>query len=156
MGILYWRLLVRLFWFWHCASALLTCSCIITETYDSQPGGQDIQLITPSLASKLSTNYLLETHDTPPAYILAKTTGWRTGEAEVLEALMDPERADQVDPNSYKFRIFVELETGDERYSKKINTGMWVGSGMRKGLEVIYEYVFLHFRDKADFTARIG
>lgn len=70
---------------------------------------------------------------------MAKTTGWRTGPTEVLEALDDPERADEVDPRTYKFRIFVELQTGDERYSEKVNMGMWVGSGMRKGAEVIYE-----------------
>jgi hypothetical protein len=44
-----------------------------------------------------------------------------------------------VDPRLYKFRLFVELETGDERYRDKVNCGMWVGSGMRKGAEVIYE-----------------
>jgi hypothetical protein len=53
--------------------------------------------------------------------------------------LNDPAQADKVDPNSYKFRIFIEMETGDQRYSEKLNCGMWVGSGMRKGAEVIYE-----------------
>lgn len=68
-----------------------------------------------------------------------KTTGWRTGSPEVLAKLADPEQADSIDPRSYKFRIFVELETGDERYADLLNCGMWVGSGMRKGAEVIYE-----------------
>lgn len=53
--------------------------------------------------------------------------------------LADPEQADKVDPNSYKFRLFINMETGDERYKDKVNHGMWVGSGMRKGAEVIYE-----------------
>lgn len=48
-----------------------------------------------------------------------------------------------MDPSSYKFRLFIEMETGDVRYRDKINCGMWVGSGMRKGSEVIYEYVIL-------------
>jgi hypothetical protein len=56
----------------------------------------------------------------------------------VLEALMDPERADGVDPNSYQFRLFVGLETGDERYVF-VNTGMWVGSGVRRGKQVVYD-----------------
>lgn len=33
------------------------------------------------------------------------------------------------------------METGDVRYRDKVNCGMWIGSGMRKGSEVIYEYV---------------
>lgn len=62
-----------------------------------------------------------------------------TGPPEILAKLADPELADTVDPNSYKFRIFIEMETGDERYRDRLNCGMWIGSGMRKGLEVIYE-----------------
>jgi len=53
--------------------------------------------------------------------------------------LNDSAQADKVDPNAYKFRLFIEMETGDQRYSDKLNCGMWVGSGMRKGAEVIYE-----------------
>ena len=90
-------------------------------------------------SAKLETNYLLQTRDDPPAHIVIKTSGWRTGPAEVLAQLNDPELADKVDPNSYKFRIFIEMETGDERYRDRINCGMWIGSGMRRGGEVIYE-----------------
>jgi hypothetical protein len=104
-----------------------------------QPGGQDSQIIIPNGAARLETNYLLQTHDNPPAHIVIKTHGWRTGPPEILAQLADPELADKVDPNSYKFRIFIEMETGDERYRDRLNCGMWVGSGMRKGLEVIYE-----------------
>ncbi|CAD6445559.1 a373e203-22aa-4f8e-a5a2-97250dee7a42 [Sclerotinia trifoliorum] len=103
------------------------------------PGGQDSQLIIPDGSARLETNYLLQTHDDPPAYIAIKTHGWRTGPPEILAQLADPVLADQVDPNSYKFRIFIEMETGDERYSGKVNCGMWVGSGMRKGAEVVYD-----------------
>ncbi|PQE07226.1 Outer membrane beta-barrel protein [Rutstroemia sp. NJR-2017a BVV2] len=103
------------------------------------PGGQDNQLVIADGSARLETNYLLQTHDTPPAYIVIKTKGWRTGPPEILAQLADPEKAENVDPNSYKFRLFVEMETGDERYADKVNCGMWVGSGMRKGAEVIYE-----------------
>ncbi|KAI9641837.1 hypothetical protein NHQ30_009699 [Ciborinia camelliae] len=103
------------------------------------PGGQDSQLIIPDGSARLETNYLLQTHDDPPARIAIKTHGWRTGPSEVLSQLADPMLADQVDPNSYKFRLFIEMETGDERYSEKVNCGMWIGSGIRKGAEVIYE-----------------
>jgi hypothetical protein len=33
------------------------------------------------------------------------------------------------------------METGDVRYRDKVNCRMLVGSGMRKGSEVIYKYV---------------
>lgn len=42
--------------------------------------------------------------------------------------------ADEVDPKSYCFRLFVHMETGDTRYLH-LNTGMWVGSGVRRGTE---------------------
>ena len=104
-----------------------------------QPGGQDSQIIIPNGAARLETNYLLQTLDNPPAPIVVKTHGWRTGPPEILAQLADPKLADNVDPNNYKFRIFIEMETGDERYRDILNCGMWVGSGMRKGSEVIYE-----------------
>ena len=47
---------------------------------------------------------------------------------------MDPAQADEVDPKSYSYRINVSMETGDGRYLH-LNTGMWVGSGIRRGGE---------------------
>lgn len=64
--------------------------------------------------------------------------GWRTGPKEVLEKLQDPTVADTTPPTQYKFRITVELETGDERYAF-LNTSSWIGSGCRRGSEVIYD-----------------
>lgn len=52
-----------------------------------------------------------------------------------MERLFDPEQADEVDPSEYSFRLTVKLETGDERYADVVNSGMWVGSGARKGRE---------------------
>ena len=92
-------------------------------------------------SARLETNYLLQTNDNTPAYISVKTHGWRTGPPDVLAQLNVLELADRIDPNSYKFRLFIEMETGDVRYRDKVNCGMWVGSGMRKGSEVIYECV---------------
>ncbi|KAI1309626.1 hypothetical protein F5Y03DRAFT_67971 [Xylaria venustula] len=87
----------------------------------------------------METIYLLKTNDTDPAYIEIRTRGFRTGPRNVLEALQDPIRADTVHPSMYAFRLVVAMETGDPRYSATVNQGMWVGSGMRKGAEVIYE-----------------
>ena len=86
------------------------------------------------LATRTSANYLLQTNDEPPAFISVKSSGWRTGSKEILEKIDDPAQADGVNANSYKFRLNVELETGDERYAF-VNTLMWVGSGCRRGAE---------------------
>lgn len=91
-------------------------------------------MTSPTLATKISTAYLLKTDDAEPAYIVVNTKGWRKGPKEVLEALMDPKRADSVDPESYSFRLYIDLETGDERY-RFLNTCMWIASGVRKGAQ---------------------
>jgi hypothetical protein len=103
-----------------------------------EPGGQDSQLVTSNYSTRIETSYLLKTDDEVPAYFCIKTQGWRTGPPEVLEALMDPARADAVDPETYSFRLFVDMETGDDRY-RFVNTAMWVGAGVRKGAQVIYD-----------------
>lgn len=102
------------------------------------PGGQDSQLIVKDLATQVSARYLLQTNDDPPAFITVNQSGWRTGEKAILEKLEDPMQADTINPNTYKFRLNVELETGDERYAF-LNSCMWVGSGCRRGAEVIYD-----------------
>jgi len=103
-----------------------------------QLGGHDYQYVLPALAAKLDTRYLLKTADKTPAYIQIKTDGWRTGPPDVLQALNDPLRADDVDPSTYKFRLYINMNTGDPRYNH-VNTTMWVASGMRKGAKVIYD-----------------
>ena len=85
-------------------------------------------------ATKVDTRYILQTGDEPPAFIEVKTSGWRTGSKDVLEKLANPQTADTVNPNTYKFRFSVQMETGDERYGF-VNTCIWVGSGCRRGAE---------------------
>ena len=103
-----------------------------------EPGGQDAQLLTETKATFVDTRYLLHTSDNPPAHIMVRTEGWRTGPPDVLERLLDPIEGDKVDPSEYKFRLFIRLETGDKRYYW-INEGMWIGSGIRRGTQVIYD-----------------
>ena len=67
-----------------------------------------------------------------------RTEGWRVGPREILEKLVDTARSDEVDPKSYSFRLYIHMETGDSRYLH-LNTGMWIGSAMRRGAEVIYD-----------------
>jgi hypothetical protein len=104
----------------------------------TKPGGQDKQLVAQDLSTHVETNYLLQTHDHPPAYIAVRTEGWRVGPREVLEKLDDPTQSDEVDAKSYSFRLYIHMETGDSRYLH-LNTGMWVGSGVRRGTEIIYD-----------------
>ncbi|MCJ1336703.1 hypothetical protein MMC09_001981 [Bachmanniomyces sp. S44760] len=102
------------------------------------PGGQEKQMVAPDLSTHIDTNYVLQTHDHPPAHIVVRTEGWRVGPRDILEKLMDPAQADEVDPKAYSFRLYIHMETGDQRYLH-LNTGMWVGSGVRRGTEVIYD-----------------
>jgi hypothetical protein len=88
---------------------------------------------------RTETTYILQTHDTPAAHIILKAKGWCTGPSSVLTQLSNPELAEKVDQKEYEFRLFIEMETGDGRYSDKVNCGMWVGSGIRNGMEIIFE-----------------
>lgn len=60
-----------------------------------------------------------------------------------MEKLFDPELANEAKPSDYVFRLSIKLETGDERYKDKVNTGLWVGSGARRGSEG--EFYFSNF-----------
>ncbi|KIW26715.1 uncharacterized protein PV07_06526 [Cladophialophora immunda] len=102
------------------------------------PGGQDNQLMVEDLSTHSDASYLLQTNDDPPAYITAKSRGWRTGPKEILQRLNDPAVTDSVPANQYKFRTTLELETGDERYAF-LNTCLWVGCGCRRVSDIVYD-----------------
>ncbi|KAM0788295.1 hypothetical protein ACM66B_001439 [Microbotryomycetes sp. NB124-2] len=116
------------------------------------PGGQDSQHILPEshasapFSALLSTRYLLKTNETDrePAFIQVQTRGWRTGPPEVMKRLAAAAREGfkgvVPGPEEYKFRLCIEMETNakDEKYAW-LNTAMWVGSGVRKGRQVIYD-----------------
>lgn len=90
--------------------------------------------MTKDFATNLRASYILQTTDEPPAWIVVKTDGWLTGAKDVLEKVNDANLADGVNPSTYKYRINLAMETGDERYTF-LNTLMWVGSGCRRGHE---------------------
>lgn len=96
-----------------------------------QPDGQDSQLVVKDLATRSDASYLLQTNDDLSAHITTRSRGWRTGPKDVLERLNDPTLADTIPANQYKFRLTVELETGDERYAF-LNTCLWTASGSRR------------------------
>ncbi|KAI2615025.1 hypothetical protein GGR54DRAFT_317267 [Hypoxylon sp. NC1633] len=88
-------------------------------------------------ATQVEATYRLQTKDEPPAYIECKSRGNRIGPPDVMKALEDPETAGSVDPRSCQYRVFITMKTSDERYVEKLNTGMWVGSCLWKGVEVV-------------------
>lgn len=85
--------------------------------------------------------YLLQTTDTPPAFITVATRGQHNPCTKEVEALLSyPNRAGEICDSAAKLRFFVSMETGDARYAEKVNAGMWVGIGAMKGTnEIIYE-----------------
>ncbi|KAL3473511.1 hypothetical protein BJX99DRAFT_197791 [Aspergillus californicus] len=101
------------------------------------PGGQDSQVMAKDSTS-LRANFLLQTADDPTAFIVVKTSGWLTGARDVIDKLGDASMADGVNPNSYKLRVNLSMETGDERYTF-LNSLMWVASGCRRGQEIIFD-----------------
>lgn len=84
--------------------------------------------------TSMRSNYVLQTADDPPAFIIVKTEGWLTGAKDVLDKVNDPNIADTINPNTYKYRVNLSMETGDERYAF-LNTLMWIASGCRRGHE---------------------
>ena len=103
------------------------------------PGGQEKQLVAQDLSTHLDANFILQTHDHPPAYITVRCEGWRVGPRDVLEKLNDPAVVDTIDPKSYSFRTYLHMETGDSRYLH-LNTGMWIGSGIKRSSDVILDF----------------
>ncbi|KAG9229102.1 hypothetical protein BJ875DRAFT_388064, partial [Amylocarpus encephaloides] len=85
------------------------------------------KLIIVTRSARGETICILKIDDTPPAHIVIKMSGWRTGPPDVLVRHADPDMTDEVDPNSYKFRLLVKMDTGASRYSGHINCGMRVG-----------------------------
>ncbi|KAI0878018.1 hypothetical protein GGS24DRAFT_49094 [Hypoxylon argillaceum] len=104
-------------------------------------GGQDSQDLVygKTLATQVEATHRLKTADEIPAFIECKTRGFRTGPPELMQALQDPERADAVDARLIQYRVTLSMKTTDKRYAEKVNFGLWVGSCLWKGSEVIYE-----------------
>ena len=103
------------------------------------PGGQDSQITYKDYSTSVSAHFLVQTNDDPPAMIIVKTKGWWTGAKDVMEKIhSDPMEADIVAASQYKFRVNIELESGDERYIF-LSTQMWIGSGCRRVNEIVFD-----------------
>ncbi|KAI3326894.1 hypothetical protein HD806DRAFT_531490 [Xylariaceae sp. AK1471] len=104
-------------------------------------GGQDSQDIIhgKTFATQVEATHRLKTADEIPAFIECKTKGFRTGPPELMRALQDPEKAGSVDARLVQYRVALSMKTTDERYAEKVNFGLWVGSCLWRGTEVIYD-----------------
>ncbi|KAI0536872.1 hypothetical protein GGR58DRAFT_474030 [Xylaria digitata] len=104
-------------------------------------GGQDSQELVygKTLATQVEATHRLKTADEIPAFIECKTRGFRTGSPELMRALRDPEKASSVDARLIQYRVTLSMKTTDERYAEKVNFGLWVGSCLWRGSEVIYD-----------------
>lgn len=71
--------------------------------------------------------------------IECKSRGFRTGPPELMQALQDPEKAESIDSRLIQYRVVLTMKTTDERYAEEVNFGLWVGSCLWRGSEVIYE-----------------
>lgn len=95
--------------------------------------GADWQLVDSNGLAIIDTRYLLQTDDGALVYL--QTKGFRHGPAEVLRKVANGE---PVDPSQYYFRITLQFETSDPRYSW-LNGMVGVGSAMRLQKTVIYD-----------------
>ncbi len=71
-----------------------------------------------------------------------RTRGSLSGPCNVLDVLLSPRKAKDIDPRLYSFRMFCTVKAADKRYAELVNCGLWVASGVWKADELIIEYVY--------------
>lgn len=69
------------------------------------------------------------------------TRGALSGRCDVLDNLINPYTAKEINPNYYSFRSFCTIKTVDARYVERLNCGLWVTSGIWKDDGMTIEYV---------------
>ncbi|KAI1323594.1 hypothetical protein F5Y16DRAFT_383265 [Xylariaceae sp. FL0255] len=102
-------------------------------------GGQDSQDLVhgKTLATQIEATHRLKTADDVPAYIECKTRGFRSGPPDLMRKIgTHPE---SVNLRLLPHRVTISMRTTDERYAEKANFGLWIGSCLWTGSEVIYD-----------------
>jgi hypothetical protein len=95
--------------------------------------GADWQIISADGLAYLDTRYALKTNDGALIYI--QTRGFRYGPTDVMAEVA---KGNPVDPNKYYFRVYIQFETGSDKY-KWLNRAIGIGAGMRLRNTVIYD-----------------
>jgi hypothetical protein len=95
--------------------------------------GADWQIVSADGLAYLDTRYALKTNDGALIYI--QTRGFRYGPADVMAEVA---KGNPVDPNKYYFRVYIQFETGNNKY-KWLNRAIGIGAGMRLRNTVIYD-----------------
>ncbi|WP_433832664.1 DUF3237 family protein [Actinoplanes sp. CA-015351] len=96
------------------------------------PGGADWQLVRADGAIEIDTRYSARVAGGGHVYI--RTSGVRSGDPSVLEALL---RGEPVDPSEYYFRLGVRLETAEPGLSA-LEQSIFVASAIREADRVRY------------------
>ncbi|MET7769806.1 DUF3237 family protein [Nocardia sp. NPDC005366] len=97
------------------------------------PGGADWQIVHDDGTATIDTRYTLRTDDGALLYL--QTRGHRHGPAEVMRRLADGE---EVDPDSYYFRLMLTFETAHPDYAWLGRT-VAVATGRREASAVVYD-----------------
>ncbi|KAF1733137.1 hypothetical protein CRV24_007036 [Beauveria bassiana] len=83
--------------------------------------------------------FVLQTDEAAPAVFEMRTRGSLSGPCNVLDVLLSPRKAKDIDPRQYSFRMFCTVKAADKRYAELVNCGLWVASGVWKGDELIID-----------------
>ncbi len=95
-------------------------------------GGADWQLVQKDGLAVIDTRYALETVDGAIIYIT--TRGYRHGPPDIITAVG---RGEPVDPQKYYFRVYIQFETGVQKYWW-LNRTLAIGAGMRLANQVVF------------------
>lgn len=134
------RVLVRFFLNHFDASPAIPVSSWLTMFY--QAGGYDLGQARGFRPIRIVEGaFVLQTEEAAPAVFEMRTRGSLSGPCNVLDVLLSPRKAKDIDPRQYSFRMFCTVKAADKRYAELVNCGLWVASGVWKGDELIIEYV---------------
>ncbi|WP_462383002.1 DUF3237 domain-containing protein [Pseudomonas sp. Marseille-QA0892] len=95
--------------------------------------GADWQIVDGAGTAIIDTRYLLQTDDGALVYL--QTKGYRHGPAEVLARIA---KGETVDPSLYYFRVTMQFETSDPKYTW-LNGTVGIGSAVRQAKAVVYD-----------------